>query len=473
MYSKLSKNIIYQMTYQGLAIFYPLLTTPLISKAFGTEVLGIYSYTYSIVFYFSLCASLGIHTYGSRLISINRNKKSILSIHFWELYAVQFLCSMLVIIIYFIYIFQIETRFFKFSFLQGITILVAMIDISWFLTGLEQFKGMVLRNCVIKILSLILIFVFIHTKEDLGKYILIVSGTNLLGQASVWSIALRHVERPHIKIINLRKHIWPVLKLFIPVIAINSYVLIDKVMLGIARSMQEVGYYENSEKLIKMPIGLASAVCAVMLPRAAYYISQGKISENNKSVFNTLKYSYIAIIPAIVGLGCIAPELVPWYLGNDFLPCILFIQVLVPIIFPMVISNVLRFQYFVALHKDREYTYSIIGAVLINLIINVMLVKAFGIYGVIAGSMISEIYAMLYLIIKTKDDIFFIRLLPLCLKCAIAAGIMGAGIRAVGMYFGTGIVTNLIQIIMGTGIYFAVLYILTGRGKEINYFEKN
>lgn len=75
MKDRLKVNILYQLSYQTLVLLYPLLTTPVISRAFGSEVYGIYGYTYSIAFYFSLIAVLGIHTYGARMVAFKRNDR--------------------------------------------------------------------------------------------------------------------------------------------------------------------------------------------------------------------------------------------------------------------------------------------------------------------------------------------------------------------------------------------------------------
>ena len=50
---------------------------------------------------------------------------------------------------------------------QAINILVVLFDISWFFQGLEEFGKIVLRNFVIRILSIAGIFLLIHDASDL------------------------------------------------------------------------------------------------------------------------------------------------------------------------------------------------------------------------------------------------------------------------------------------------------------------
>lgn len=160
----LRANLFYQLIYQGLVLFYPLLTTPLISRAFGSETLGIYSYTYSIAYYFSLAAILGLGNYGSRMVAIYRDDKQKLRNIFWRLYSIQLLCSILTGIAYILYVAAFEKTYYEAAMLQGIMIVASMLDITWFLSGLEEFRSMVLRNAFIKISSLILIFRLVREK---------------------------------------------------------------------------------------------------------------------------------------------------------------------------------------------------------------------------------------------------------------------------------------------------------------------
>lgn len=466
---KLNRNIVFQISYQSLVFLYPLLTTPLISRALGKEMLGIYSFTYSIAYYFSLATGLGIHTYGSRLISVNRNNSEKQSVYFWELYTIQIIVSCFVIFFYICFVFA-SHFYIKYSLLQGITILTAMIDISWFLSGLEQFGIMILRNSAVKLTSLILVVLLVRSKDDLGIYILIVAGAGLLGQLSVWPAVKKYIGSPPIiKLHDLKKHIPMVLKLFLPVIALNSYVLIDKVMLGIFTSMGDVGYYENCDRLIRMPIGLSSAASAVMIPRAAYYIAKGDDVKNNNSIINTLKYNYLLIIPIILGLWGIAPKFVQWYMGEEFSVCSNYIRVLAPIIFFMVTNNIIRVQYCIAKEKDTEYVNSIIGSILVNLVLNIILVKPFKIYGVIIGSMLSEIWAFSYLLRKTWTILNFRKICPdMCINL-IAAFIMLFAILQIGINRNPNIGTSFLQVFVGLiiygGAYFLLYFLYKTTGK--------
>ena len=52
--NSIAKNYIYNLIYQMLTIFLPLITTPYLSRILGAKQIGIYGYTTSILAYFIL-----------------------------------------------------------------------------------------------------------------------------------------------------------------------------------------------------------------------------------------------------------------------------------------------------------------------------------------------------------------------------------------------------------------------------------
>lgn len=71
----LTKNYIYNLSYQLLTILLPIITTPYISRVLGAENIGIYSYVMSITMYFILFGTLGTTIYGQREIAYVQNNE--------------------------------------------------------------------------------------------------------------------------------------------------------------------------------------------------------------------------------------------------------------------------------------------------------------------------------------------------------------------------------------------------------------
>ena len=84
-----NKNFLLNVAYQMLSYVFPLITVSYISRRLGVENVGIYSYTYSIVYMFMLAAMLGINNYGNREIAKVRDDREKTSGLFWEIYRLQ------------------------------------------------------------------------------------------------------------------------------------------------------------------------------------------------------------------------------------------------------------------------------------------------------------------------------------------------------------------------------------------------
>ena len=219
--SKLAKNFIYNIIYQVLILILPLISAPYISRILGAEGIGTYSYTYSIVSYFVMFAMLGINNYGNRLIAQTRDDKEKLSINFWSLYILEFIITAIVLIAYIIFITFIIKEDKLMYILQFGYILSSFFDINWFFFGIEEFKITVTRNTIIKILSFVLLFIFVKTKSDIYIYTIILVISNFISNIVLWPFIFKRIKKVKISFKDIFKHLKPCIILFIPVIAVS------------------------------------------------------------------------------------------------------------------------------------------------------------------------------------------------------------------------------------------------------------
>lgn len=251
MKKSIAKNYIYNLIYQMLTVVLPLLTTPYLSRVLGVQAIGTYGYTLSIVTYFILFGSLGIAMYGQREIAYVQNDKEKQSKIFFEIIIIRFI-TLSIAIIGFYFSFCIKGEYIFYYKILILELIANILDITWYFQGIEDFGKTVIRNVVIKFVSLICIFVFIKNPNDLWKYFLIYTLSNVLGNLTMWMYIPKLLNRVSLKKIELKRHIKPTISLFIPQIAIQVYVVLDKTMIGnITNNMSEVGFYEQAQKIVK------------------------------------------------------------------------------------------------------------------------------------------------------------------------------------------------------------------------------
>lgn len=412
---KENKNFLYNVIYQIFSLLMPLITAPYIARVLGVDNIGIYSYTYSIVSYFMLAALLGVNNYGSREIAkvAQSGDKEKLSRLFCEVYYMQLILGASMLVLYFIALPFFGGQYKTIFVLQGIFIVSAIFDINWFYFGLENFKLTVSRNIIIKTLSLILIFIFVKNEADLAKYVLILSLSTLVSQLYLWLYIRKYASFVKRSLNDVFSHFKQCLILFVPVVAYSIYRIMDKTMLGAISGTIPLGYYQNAESIINIPVALVAALGTVMLPSMS---KKMETREFNKKLFGSFELIFLFVLPVVVSLINVGPDLAVVFYGGDFAESGYIIRVLAITILFAGVANVVRTNYLIPRRKDKVYVTSTILGAVINLILNFIFIPQFGVYGACIGTIAAELSVMLYQMLRTRDFIKYSKVLVLFLK---------------------------------------------------------
>ena len=456
----ISKNYIYNLVYQLLLMFIPLITTPYVSRVLGAENLGIYGYTLSIVTYFILFGSLGISMYAQREIAYVQNDIKKRSKVFFEIIIFRAVTMLISIVIFFI--FFVNGSNYQFYYLIfSIELLGNILDITWFFQGLEEFKKTVTRNIIVKLMSVISILVLVKTKDDLFIYILIYVVSNFIGKASLWIYMPKYIEKIKLKQLNIIKHLKPTLWLFLPQIAMQVYTVLDKTMIGmIISNKSEVGFYEQAQKIINLCITIVTSLGIVMVPRMANTYINGDKKQIETYVKNSLKFVYFLALPILVGINLVSAQFVPIFFGEGYERVIPLINVISPIILLIGISNVTGTQYLLPTKKQKKFTISVVLGAIFNFIFNIILINKYGAIGASIGTVIAELVVTVVQIYQIKEDFNIIEFIKPAKNNLIASIIMIIPILIIRNIIENNVVSLILQISVGAIIYILVLIIL-------------
>ena len=448
----MKKNFSLNFAYQLLSIGISLITTPYIARVLGAEKSGMYSYSYAIANYFLLFAMLGINNYGNRCIAFDRDDKQKRSKTFSELYSLQVTISLAVILVYSLYIIFLA-KYKALAIIQIIYLLSATFDINWFYFGMEKFSLTVSRNAIIKILLTIGIFLFVKTKQDLYLYTVFMALSQLLSNLILHFFLKKYVDFKWAKLSELKLHIKPLLVLFIPVLAISIYNIMDKIMLGYLGSATAVGYYDYSERIMQIPNAFITAVGTVMLPRMSHMAKTNSIDVIKTYINKSMNIIMFFAIGMTFGIAGVAKNLIPLFLGSEYTECIFLVQLLTPIIAIKAWANVIRTQYLIPYCKDTIYVISVSLGALANFIINLMLIPKYNAIGAVIGTIIAEIVVMLIQTICVRTEIGLKNNLMKTLLF-IASGLLMYLVIITIQNNSTGsIICLLIECLVGGGIY--------------------
>lgn len=452
--SSIKKNFIYNLVYQVLIIVLPLLTTPYISRVLGAERIGVYSYAYSVASYFVMFAMLGLNNYGNREIAFCRDDRSKLSKEFLSIYFMQLIFSSIAIIAYIIFL-LINRDSSLISIIMLVYVISAAFDVNWFFFGLEKFKITVTRNLAVKIITIILIFAFVHGQGDLYKYALILILGTLVSNLVIWPFVFQEVEwyRPSLK--EVLVHVKPNLILFVPVIAVSLYKIMDKVMLGILANYEEVGFYECAEKVLAVPNCAISALGTVMLPRMANLVGKGDAAQGKRYYENSLMFAVFVSTPLSLGFIAIADIFVPFFYGQGYETCIYLFYALMPSCVFMAVANVIRTQYFIPRERDKEYIISLILGACVNVVSNSIMIPRLKSMGAAIGTLLAEATVCLYQVACVRKETKTCSILGKSVGFIIIGVIMVIVVHSVPVILNSTILTLALKVCLGGIAYLA------------------
>lgn len=459
-----NKNFLYNILYQLLTFFVPFITVPYVSRVLGAENVGIYSYTYSIVCIFMLSGMLGINNYGSRTIARVRDDKDKLSRTFFSIYFLQLMINIIALVLYSTYVLVFANSYKSVYFIQTIFLISICFDINWFFFGLEKFKITVTRNLIIKILSVILVFILVKDKGDLNVYTFIMSFSALLSQIFLIIILPKYVNLKKVKFKEIFSHFKEVLYLFIPVLAFSIYKVMDKTMIGLFSSVTQVAYYEYAEKLMNIPTAVISALGTVMLPHMSYIMQNDK-EKYKKTIFDSMKLVSKLSTIMCFGLILISSDAVKVLFGSEFEASSSILILLSTTILASSWANVIRTQFLIPLKKDKVYIRSTFVAAVVNLFLNIILIRKYAAVGACIGTIVSEFVVMLYQLFSTKNDLEYKKYMI----CLIGEGIQSFIIIIIAFIFSIFIHNVYLRLIVKVSIS-ALLFVLLNKEYIIHDF---
>lgn len=451
--SSLKKNLAYNVAYQILVIILPLITAPYVSRVLGADGLGTYSYIFSIVTYFGLFGMLGIANHGNRSVALVRDNRQKVSEAFSNTYIIQLCTTVIALLLYFLFIYCWFSGDKTIAYIESIIVLSYVLDITWFFFGLEQFAVTVTRNAIIKIATVVAIFIFVRSREDLWIYALIMSCGMLFSQIYLWLRIRKYADFCKPSWSQVKSNIKPVLMLFIPAIAYSIYKLLDKVMLGAMSSMSQVGLFDNAEKIINIPSSLITAFGTVMMPRITVLLGTGdehRISYLNKI---SVRYFTLLVVGVAFGLAGICNVLAPVYFGSEFVGSAPIIAGLGFSLIFVTWANVIRTQYLIPNKLDKPYVISSVIGALANLAVNIILIPKFAGIGAMIGTIIAEFTVFFVQLILVRRSFPMSQYLQPVLFLFPIGMIMFAVVYWIGAYMGNTIITLIIQILVGGFLY--------------------
>ena len=394
-------NVILSMS----AFLFPLITFPYVSRILKPEGMGKISFATSLITYFDMIAQLGVPTYGIRACAKVRDDKEKLTRTVHELFFINICMCVLAYItlggaLVLVPRLQEDRTLYI---IVSATILFNAIGMEWLYKGLEQYTYITVRSILFKFIAVILMFILVRQKSDYVVYggitIFAASASNILNFINLRKyIGVKSIGNYHPK-----KHLKSVVIFFAMACASTIYTNLDTVMLGFMKTNQDVGCYNASVRIKTILVSLITSLGAVLLPRASYYV-ENKLWDEFKNISEkALNFVFLLSVPLMVYFGMFAKQAIFFLSGKDYANAILPMQILMPTLLMIGITNILGIQMLVPLGKEKVVLYSEIAGAIIDLLLNAVLIPRFASSGAAIGTLLAEAVVFVVQFIFLKE----------------------------------------------------------------------
>ena len=277
----------------------------------------------------------------------------------------------------------------------------------------------------------------------------------------MWVNIGRLIGKPNFRELHPLRHLKGIIELFIPTIAIQIYLVLDKTMIGLMTdSSHENGYYDQAMKIAKIALTVVTSVSTVMIPRVAYYYEQKLADKIEELMYKAFNLVWLLGIPMCLGLIAVAPNFVPWFFGDGYDKVVGLLQIFSFLILAIGVNTLTGGVYMIATKKQSHYTYTVIIGATVNFVINMLLISKFKSNGAAIASVIAEATIAISQLILLRKNLSIKKICMISRNYLVAAGIMFFIIRKMGSYLSSSIIHTFLLVAIGAMVYGLVLLIM-------------
>lgn len=458
---KILQNYIYNLSYQILTFIIPLITAPYIARVLHAKGVGINSYSNTIVSAFILFAALGVNMYGQREVAYLQDEKYLRSKLFFELFYFRVIITLVVSIIYIVFCFMYK-EYTVYLLIQFILLFSTMLDISWYFQGIEDFKTIAIRNYIIKILTVIFIFSFVKTENDLLLYIFLNAFSTFISNIFMFFRLKGKIEYIPFQELKIFRHTKGNIEFFIPIIAVQMYSQLDKIMLGaFVDNISETGFYEQMRQIINLVVMILTSLNTVLCSRNSHLFINNQKETIKKNFKISLQIILMISFPMMIGLFLISDNFIMWFLGEEYTRVSLLIKIACPLILLQGIGNFIGVQYLTPTKNQNKMTAAYLLSAVINVIFNLIFIPKMYAVGAIYATLIAEFVSCILQVYFLKKSDYNFKMSNGLSKYFFATVMMGISVVFITRISNlTGIYLSLLQIGLGIIVYFCLLFIL-------------
>ena len=460
--NSIKKNFIMNALLTMSSFIFPLITFPYVSRILLPVGTGKVSFATSLISYFNMFAQMGIPTYGIRACAKVRDDREKLTRTAHELLFINLVMNVISYIAFFLCVSFVpklqEER--ALYILMSFTVVLTSIGMEWLYKGMEQYTYITIRSIIFKFIAVIAMFLLIHRQEDYVIYgvitIFAASASNFFNLIN----AHHYIDMHPVGGYHPQRHLKAVAVFFAMACATTIYTHLDTVMLGFMATDEAVGYYNAAVRIKTILVSIVTSLGTVLLPRASYYIEHKEYAEFKRISQKAINFVVIFATPLMFYFMMFAREGILFLSGSAYLKAILPMQIIMPTLLFIGLSNITGIQILVPMGKEKVVLYSEIAGAVVDLVINALLIPHYTSAGAAVGTLVAELVVLIWQYVALREQLIdSVRKIRynVVLLALVIAGVITFGIKYININV---FLILCISAILYFGVYIVVLIIL-------------
>ena len=380
----------------ALNLIFPLITFPYVSRVLSVDGMGIYNFSNTYVNYFVLIAGLGVATYAVREGAKYRDNKEQISEFASQIFTINMVSTLIayLLLIGSLLIFSNLRNYVTCILVFSLQLFFTTIGTEWLYTIYEEYQYITIRSIVFKIISIVLLFLLVHSSNDYLWYAAITVfagvGSNILNYIHAKSFC----KIKFVRDTNWKYHLKPILVIFASAVAVTLYISSDTTILGLLKDNYAVGIYGVAVKIYTIVSGLISGLLVVTIPRLAMLIGKRRVKEYSHVLQEVINSVSILGLPAAVGLVMLSKEVILIIAGKKYLDGTVSLQIITWALIFSNYSTIFNQCVLIPLKRESKTLRNTVITGLVNVGLNFIFIPLWSYDGTALSTVIAEFMVM-------------------------------------------------------------------------------
>lgn len=452
----ITKNSVYNILYTATNVFFPLLISMYASRILLAEGVGNVAYAQTIATYFVSLATLGMPLYGMREVAKVSDDQSQMDKLFSELFLLNVATTAVTSAAYVVVILGVESfrEEFHLYLICGIPIFANVFNVEWLYRGREEYGFVCFRNIIFKVLSLVMVFLFVRTSSD---YIVFagISGIAAGGNYVFSALRLKHYVKFKWKGLRPWRHFRTLTVFILSTFFGTIFDRVDVTMLGVMTNDTIVGQYEYAYKLVNVIISCCIASTAILIPRLSFYYKrdQRRFEEIIKKGMQAVCF---VAFPAAMGIWTLAPQYILLLFGQSFAEAGAILRCFSFLIIEKSLGDLVCYQTVICSGNEKQRIPGLMVAFVLNIVLNAVLIPKYEGIGATIATILSSLFFDLHQFFYIRKCIIIRVDQKSLFQSVVTSGIMCMTVKATLLLQFKLLPQCIISTITGMCIYFVL-----------------